>query len=63
MDESRLPGDDVALELTEEAKQKMVWNQYFPKMRFWICCNLFEILFLLAAPFLIYFSDKMQYPG
>lgn len=62
MSESRSPGDDVVLELTEEAKQKMVWNQYFPQMRFWICCNLFEVLFLLVAPYLIYFCDKMLYP-
>lgn len=62
MDENRLSGDDVVEELTEEEKQEMAWKQYIPKMRFWICCNLFEILFLLVAPFLIYFNDKMQYP-
>lgn len=62
MGENKGADDGVVVGLTEEQKQEMVRNQNFHKMRFWICCNLFEILFLLAAPFLIFFCDKMQYP-
>lgn len=62
MGENKGADDGVVVGLTEEQKQEMVRNQNFHKMRFWICCNLFAILFLLAAPFLIFFCDKMQYP-
>lgn len=63
MNENKWPGDATATELSEEEKQEMDWKWYVPKMKFWVCCNLVEILFLLAVPFLIFYLNKMQYPG
>ena len=50
-------------DLTEAKIQEITWNNYFPQMRFWACFNLFEILFVLASPFLICLCDKIAYPG
>lgn len=61
MNENRWSGDDD--DLTEEKIEEMVWNCYFPQMRFWTCFNLVGILFILALPFLIYLCDKILSPG
>lgn len=57
MNENNRPDDNVAGALSEDEKQNIVWRVYFSQMRFWICCNLLEVLFLFAAPFLFAFFD------
>ncbi len=63
MSENNRPDDKVNEEVFEEQRREAIWRQYFPKMRFWICCNLIEILFLFAAPLVINLFDNMRYPG
>lgn len=45
--------------LTEAQRQEIAWKQFFPQIRFWVRFNLFGILFVLAAPFLLAFFNKI----
>lgn len=57
MNENNWPEDQEAETLSEEEKQNIVWRIYFSQMRFWIFCNLLEVFFLFAAPFLFALFD------